>query len=141
VCFFSFSFGCVGLRVSGRTSVSLIGVEEEEDLESWAGVEEDACFWLVCWIQFSACTEHQADLCSPALERRVETQLPLRRQTETAERETTGGLRIFRYLILVFPASSILFCVVVKHTPLLYTLNQTCKWVFSAVLVCSMCEY
>jgi len=95
--YFSFRFGCVGLRVSGRPSVSLIGVEEEEDLESWAGVEEDACFWLVCWIQFSACTEHQADLCSPALERRVETQLPLRRQTETAERETTSfeNIQIF----------------------------------------------
>lgn len=71
----------LGLLVSESREGQLVLTGEQEDLESWAGVEEDAGFWTVSESQFSACTEHQADRCSrtvyPALERRVETQLPL----------------------------------------------------------------
>lgn len=74
----SFSIGFGGLRVSRRSCCSLIGVQQQVDLEGRAGVEEDAGFWKAFEIRFSACTAHQADLPDLALERRVETLLPLR---------------------------------------------------------------
>lgn len=70
--------GFVGLKVLRRSCFSLIGVQQQVDLEGWAGAEEDAGFWMAFEIRYSACTAHQADLRDLALEKRVETLLPLR---------------------------------------------------------------
>lgn len=89
----------VVLLVSESREGQVVLTGEQEDLESWAGVEEDAGFWTVSERQFSACTEHQADRCSrtvyPALERRVETQLPLWNRQRQQNVKRLVGLRIF----------------------------------------------
>lgn len=91
-------FGCVGQSLG--TAGSLTGLE---DLEGWAGVGEDACFWTARESQFSACTEHQADPCCPALERQVETQLPLRNRDSRTSNENIQIFDIsFHHFIYLF---------------------------------------